>query len=100
MKIHLNLFRSIFSKAAIGSAVLGGFLVLAGAPGAKANDWDDYHRRPAYSDWRYHEYMEHQRAYERHEAFERREHAREEWGEHHDRDRDRDRRFDDRYGRR
>ena len=96
MKLHLNLFRSIFGKAVIASTVLGGFLVLAGAPGAKANDWDDYHRRPAYSDWRYHEYMEHQRAYERHEAFERREHARKEWREHHDRDR----RFDNRYDRR
>jgi hypothetical protein len=89
MNIHLNLFRSIFGKAAIASAVLGGFLVLAGAPGAKANDWDDYHRRPAYSDWRYRQNTEQQRwADERHEAFERREHH------------DRDRRFDDRYDRR
>ena len=99
MNIHLNLFRSIFGKAAIASAVLGGFFVLAGAPGAKANDWDDYHRRPAYSDWRYRQNTEQQHwADERHEAFERREHARQEWREHHDRDRDR--RFDDRYDRR
>lgn len=67
-------FRSIFSKAALATAALGGFLLFAGAPGAKANDWDDCHRRVVYNDWRYHERLE---------ARERAAYYRHEWREHH-----------------
>jgi hypothetical protein len=85
MKLH-------FFKAALATAALGGFLVLAGAPSAKANDWDDSNRRVHYAEWRYHEAVEHfgpysrearYWAHERHEAYEHREHLRHEWREHH-----------------
>lgn len=58
MKIHLHLFRSVFGKAALASAALGGFLLFAGAPGAKANGWDNCNRRISYTQWRYHEAVE------------------------------------------
>ena len=48
-----TMFRTVFGKALFATAALGGFLLLAGAPGAKANDWDDCHRRVAYSELRY-----------------------------------------------
>ena len=41
MNINLHVFRSVFGKALLASAALGGFLLFAGAPGAKANGWDD-----------------------------------------------------------
>jgi hypothetical protein len=100
MKLHTYLLHSVFGKTALATAALGGFLLFAGAPSAKANDWDDCNRRAAYSDWRYHEAMErfgrYSRdarywAHERHEAYERLEHARHEWREHH---RDRNYRYD------
>jgi len=89
MKLH-------FFKAALATAALGGFLVLAGAPSAKANEWDNSNRRVNYTEWRYHEAVEHfgpysrearHWAHERHEAYEHLEHVRHEWREHH-RDRD------------
>lgn len=94
-----TMFRTVFGKAALATAALGGFLLFAGAPGAKANDWDDCNRRVAYSESRYHEAVEHFGPYsrearfwahERHEAYERAGHYRHEWREHH---RDRDDRY-------
>ena len=72
-----NLFRTLFAKATLAIVALSGCLLLAGAPGAKANDWDDYHRPYAYSNWRYRE------AIERREARERAAFYRHEWREHH-----------------
>jgi len=120
MQLHKHLLKSVFGKTVLATAALSGFLLFAGAPSAKANDWSDCNRRAAYSDWRLHESVEHfgyyspQAAYwwhERHEAYEqveryrrneRREHERQErreheWREHHrdnygrGHDRDRDR---------
>jgi hypothetical protein len=93
------MLKSWFGKAALATAALGGFLVLAGAPGAKASDWDDYNRRAGYTEFRLREsihrygYYSPQANYwrhERHEALERRERFRHEryrreWNE---RDRD------------
>jgi hypothetical protein len=83
MKAH-ELFRSVLGRATLATAALGGFLLFAGAPGAKAGDWDDCHRPVAYSSWRSHE------AIERREARERAAFYRHEWREHH---RDRDDRY-------
>ena len=80
-----NVFRTVFRKAALAAVSLGGFLVLAGAPTTKANDWDDCHRPYVDSNWRCHEAIERSEARER-AAFERRE-----WRELH-------RGRDDRYG--
>jgi hypothetical protein len=97
MNLHLNVFRSFFTKTVIASAALGGFLLLAGAPGAKANAWDDCNRRASYTDMRYHEALERYGPYsgqarhwahERNEAFERRERLMRERGHYRDHDRD------------
>jgi hypothetical protein len=104
MQLHKHLWKSLFGKPALATAALGGFLLFAGTPSAKANDWDDCNRRAAYTDWGLHESIERFGYYspqanhwrqERHEAYERlkryrrnerREH---EWREHRgDRDRD------------
>jgi heme-degrading monooxygenase HmoA len=94
-----TMFQSVFGKAALATAALGGFLLFAGAPGAKANDWDDCNRRISYTEWRYHEAVEHFGPYsrdaqhwyhERQEAYQRAEHLRHEYREHH---RDRDDRY-------
>jgi hypothetical protein len=80
MQLHTHLIRSIFGKAALAAAALGGFLFFSGAPSAQARDWDDY-RRPVvrYDDYRLHEAIEHRGYYspraeywrhERREAFE------------------------------
>ena len=78
-------------KTALATAALGIFLA-AGAPAAKANDWDDCNRRISYTESRYNEAVEHYGPYsrqarhwdhERHEAYERREHLRHEYREHH-----------------
>jgi len=118
IELHKHLLKSVFGKILLATAALGGFLLFAGAPSAKANDWDDCNRRAAYSNWRLHESIEHfgyyspQATYwrhERHEAYAqlqryRRQEWRErawrehEWREHHRdhhdhryyRDRDRD----------
>ena len=80
MNINLHVFRSLFGKAVLASAALGGFLLFAGAPGAKANGWDDCNRRVSYTQYRYHEAAERYGPYssaarhwahERHEAYER-----------------------------
>jgi hypothetical protein len=55
MNINLNVFRSVFSKALLATAALGGFLLFAGAPAAKANGWDDCNRRVNYTQLRYHQ---------------------------------------------
>jgi hypothetical protein len=104
MQLHKHLLKSVFGKAALATATLGGFMLFAGTPSAKANGWDDCNRRAAYTDWRLHESIErfgyyssqanhwrHERneAYERLERYrrnERREHERHE----HRGDRDRD----------
>jgi hypothetical protein len=80
-----KLFHNVLGKVALATVALGGFILFAGAPAAKANDWDDCHRPYAYSNGRYHE------ALERREAAERAAYYRREWRQHH---RDRD----DRYG--
>jgi len=103
MQLPTYLLKSVFGKTLLASAALGGFLLFAGAPGAKANDWDDCNRRAAYTDYRLHEAIEHFGYYspeaghwrhERHEAYERLEHRSREWREHewreHHRDYDRD----------
>ena len=70
------------SERLLASAALDGFLLLAGAPGARANAWDDCNRRVSYTEMRYHQAVERYGAYseqarhwahERSEAFERRE---------------------------
>lgn len=86
MKLHL--FRSLRSKLTLAALALGTFVLFSGAPAAKANGWDDCNRRVSYTDWRYHEAVEHfgpyssaarHWAHEHHEAVERC--AR--WREHH-----------------
>jgi hypothetical protein len=104
MQLHKHVLKSVFGKAALATAALSGFLLLAGAPSAKADDWYDGNRRAAYCDWRVHEAVEHFGYYspqahywrhECHEAYERRERYRRayrrghEWRERH-RQRDRD----------
>ncbi len=124
MQVHKHLMKSVFGKTTLAAAVLSGFLFFAGAPSAKANDWDDCNRRAAYAEFRLHQsiayfgYYSPQAAYwrhERHEAYERleryrrhewreREWREHEWREHHgdyddhrhyrDRDRDEDHDWD------
>src|SRR5882724_11665693 len=113
MHLHKHLWKLLFGKAALATAALTAFLLLAGAPSAKANDWDSCNRRVAYVEFRLHEsiayfgYYSPQANYWRHErreAFEqleryrrewrereRREHRRDEHGRRYYRDRDRDR---------
>jgi hypothetical protein len=88
MKINLHVFRSVFGKAILASAALGGFLLFAGAPGARANGWDDCNRRVSYTQYRYNEaaarygpYSSAARhwAHERHEAYERCDRHRRDW---------------------
>ena len=71
--------RFAFFKTALATLALGGFLVLAGAPAAKAYDRDDCYRRVNYAETRYRQAVEHfgphsrearHWAYERHEAYE------------------------------
>ena len=119
MHLRKHLWKPLFGKAALATAALSAFLLLAGAPSAKANDWDRCNRRVAYVEFRLHEsiayfgYYSPQANYwrhERHEAVEqleryrrrewrerkwreheRREHRRDEDGRRHYRDRDCDR---------
>jgi hypothetical protein len=76
MKLFLNQGAPMLSKAAFAAAVLGGFLLFAGAQHAKANDRDDDDRRVGYSDWRLDRHEASERAERRRER-ERREHRRE-----------------------
>ena len=57
--MRLHLFRFFAAKAMTATALLGGFLLFAGAGPAKANASVDCNRRVAYTDWRYHEAVEH-----------------------------------------
>jgi len=97
------MLRALFGRAALAGAALSGFLLFAGAPGAKAADWDDcyrYNRRVEYTEYRLRDAIDRRGYYsreanhwrhERHEALEARERcAHREWREHH-RDYDRDR---------
>jgi hypothetical protein len=79
MKLPVLRFSSSFRKTALATLALGSFLVLAGAPAAKADSWEDCNRRVSYTEWRYHEAVEHSGphsrearhwAHERHEAYE------------------------------
>lgn len=99
MQLPMYLLKSVFGKALLASATLSGFLLFAGAPGAKGNDLDDCNRRAAYTDYRLHEAVERFGYYspeaahwrhERHEAYERLERRRREWREHEWREHHRD----------
>lgn len=88
----------LFGKAALAAAALGGFLLFAGAPSAKANDWEDCNRRVYRAEWKLHETIERHGYYSRqadqwrHELQEEREHCRHErreWREHEWRERQR-----------
>ena len=77
--MRLHLFRSFSGKGMTATAVLGGSLLFAGAGPAEANALADCNRRVAYTDWRYHEAVEHfgpyssaarHWAHEHHEALE------------------------------
>jgi hypothetical protein len=93
--MRLDLFRFFSGKAV--TAIFGGFLLFGGVAPAQANARDDCSRRVAYTDWRYHEALEHfgpfssaarHWAHERHEALERCARSEREWRERHgDRDR-------------
>jgi hypothetical protein len=84
MKLHSFNFKSLLGKTALATAALGFFLA-AGAPAAKANDWDDCNRRISYSEMRYRQSVERFGPYssqarhwqhERHEAYARMQHLR------------------------
>lgn len=59
MKLQALRFHSILGKTALAVLALAGFLLLVGAPAAKANSWDDCTRRVNYTEWRYREAVEH-----------------------------------------
>ncbi|HKD70687.1 MAG TPA: hypothetical protein VKB61_01085 [Candidatus Acidoferrum sp.] len=89
--MRLQLFRFFAAKTMTATAVLGGFLLFAGAGPAKANASVDCNRRVAYTDWRYHEAVEHfgryssaarHWAHEHREALERCARYEREWREH------------------
>jgi len=91
MKLLSSNLASALGKTALATIVLG-LLLAAGAPAAKANDWDDCNRRASYTDWRYNQAVERfgpysgearHWAHERHEAYEHLEHLRHEYREHH-----------------
>src|SRR5712664_1518620 len=52
MHLHGHLWKSLFGKAALATAALSAFLLLPGAPSARANDWDSCNRRAAYVEFR------------------------------------------------
>jgi len=88
MRLLALFSKSLFHKAALASAILGGLLLFAGAPGAKANAWDDCNRRAAYTEMRYRQAVGHYGLYssqarhwahERYEATERCERLRHDW---------------------
>jgi hypothetical protein len=87
MKLLNFKFAAILGKTALATAALGFFLA-AGAPAAKANDWDDCNRRVSYTEGRYREAVERfgpnsrdarHWAHERREAYQRCEHLRREY---------------------
>jgi hypothetical protein len=84
MKLHSFNLKSFLGKTALATAALGFFLA-AGAPAAKANDWDDCNRRISYSEMHYRQSVERfgpyssqarHWAHERREAYERLQHLR------------------------
>jgi hypothetical protein len=88
MKLSAVQFRSVLRKTTLAALALGGFLLFAGAPAAKANASDDCNRRIAYTNLRYQEAVEHfgpyspaarHWAFERHEAYERLARCRRDW---------------------
>ena len=95
--MRLQLFSSFSGKAVTATVALSGFLFFAVAAPAKANAGGDCNRRVAYTDWRFHEAVEHcgpyssaarHWAHEHHEALERCARYEHEWRERHgDRDR-------------
>ncbi len=100
MPLYGQLWKSSFGKAALATAALSAFLLLLGAPSAKADQGDSGHRRIAYVEFRLHEsivyfgYYSPQANYWRHErqeAFEQLErYRRREWREHERREHRRD----------
>ncbi len=73
-----------FVVQALLASVALGFVTVAGAPGAKANEWDDCNRSVAYTSTRYREAVKRYGPYsqqaqhwahERHKAYERLEHV-------------------------
>lgn len=119
MQVQKRIWNSPLSRMLLATTLLGGMLLFAGTPSAKANDWDDCNRRAAYADFRFHQavayfgYYSPQANYwrhERHEAFERLERYRRyawrerawrehewrehEWREHHPRHHDWDNDWD------
>jgi len=99
MRLHTHLRKSLFGKAALATAALGGLLFFAGAPSAQAADRDDCQRRIAKTERKlndaiedhgyYSKQAEHWR-HERREAYERC-YGREHRYRYYDRD---DRRYD------
>ena len=88
MKFPALRLSSLLNKTALASLLLGGLLVLAGAPAAKANAWDHCNRRVRYAELRYREAVEslgpysreaRHWAHERHEAYEHLKHCRHDW---------------------
>lgn len=97
MQLH-HLGKSLFGKAALATAALGGLLLFAGAPGASAADRDDCQRRIARTERRLNDAVEDHGFYSRqdeHWRHERREAVERCYGRNYrdnfDRDRYRDR---------
>ena len=89
MQLHKHLSKSLFGKAALATAALGGFLFFAGTSSAQAHDRDDCRRALHYDDWRLHEAIEDHGYYsrqadhwrhERHETLERCWHEHDDYG--------------------
>jgi hypothetical protein len=75
MKLFSFHLASVLGKTALATAALG-ILLAAGAPAAKANDWDSCNRRLSYTEYRYNQAVERFGPYSgeaRHWAHERRE---------------------------
>ena len=90
MPLNIHRVRAWFGRAVVAGIMLGGPALFAGAPSAKANDWDDCDRQIARANWQLHEaieddgYRSPQANYwrhELHEAYERQEHLRREFRE-------------------
>ena len=90
MPLTIHRVRAWFGRAVVAGIMLGGPALFAGAPSAKANDWDDCNRQIARANWQLHEaiedygYRSPQANYwrhELHEAYERKEHLRREFRE-------------------
>ena len=83
MQLHPHLIKSVFGKAVLAAAALGGLFFLGGASSAQAREWRDHDDRRVvrYDDRRAHEAFEHRRYYSpraeywRHERSEALEHG-------------------------